>query len=162
MKSEKILAWPPLVLSQEQREFYFESGHCTWMWQVPRSTGQGLLPQSFCISAIRGGQMCESGYLLFEEFVSRDWLDRPWEVGCEFIERSRCLAVGAAVFAGVTRRPDDTRAAGALGAVRCGCLPATAGSQYSAWREDIQLAESGTRGLSDCPSRRWRQLRLNP
>jgi hypothetical protein len=27
MKSEQILALPPLVLSQEQREFYFENGY---------------------------------------------------------------------------------------------------------------------------------------
>ena len=56
MKSEQILARPPLVLSQEQREFYFESG-----------------------------------YLLLEGFVSRQWLDRLWEVSNEFIERSRGL-----------------------------------------------------------------------
>jgi hypothetical protein len=48
MKFEQILARPPLVLSQEQREFYFENGHCTW---------QGLLLQSYCIPAIHGGQM---------------------------------------------------------------------------------------------------------
>jgi len=30
--------------------------------QVPRSTWQGLLLQSFCIPAIHGGQMCESGH----------------------------------------------------------------------------------------------------
>jgi hypothetical protein len=32
--------------------------------QVPRSTWQGLLLQSFCIPAIHGGQMCESGRAL--------------------------------------------------------------------------------------------------
>ncbi len=73
MKSGQILAPPPRVLSQEQREYYFENGHCTWASQVPRSTGQGLLLQSFCISAIHGGQMCESGYPLLEGFVSREW-----------------------------------------------------------------------------------------
>ncbi len=56
MKSEQILARPPLVLSQEQREFYFENG-----------------------------------YLLSEDFVSREWLDRLWEVSNAFIERSREL-----------------------------------------------------------------------
>ncbi len=56
MKSEQILTGPPLVLSQEQREFYFENG-----------------------------------YLLLEEFVSREWMDRLWEVSNEFIERSRGL-----------------------------------------------------------------------
>ena len=54
MKSEHILARPPLVLSQEQRESYFENG-----------------------------------YLLLEGFVSREWLDRIWEVSNGFIERSR-------------------------------------------------------------------------
>ncbi len=56
MKSEQILTGPPLVLSQEKREFYFENG-----------------------------------YLLLEEFVSREWMDRLWEVSNEFIERSRRL-----------------------------------------------------------------------
>jgi hypothetical protein len=37
---------------------------------VPRSTWQGLLLQSFCISAIHGGQMCESG-LAGESFDAR-------------------------------------------------------------------------------------------
>ncbi len=56
MKSEQILARPPRALSQEQREFYFESG-----------------------------------YLLLEGFVSREWLDRLGEISNEFIERSREL-----------------------------------------------------------------------
>lgn len=57
MKAEQILARPPRVLSQEQREFYFENG-----------------------------------YLLLESFVSREWLDRIWEVSNTFIERSRGLS----------------------------------------------------------------------
>ena len=56
MKTEKILSRPPLVLSQEQREFYFENG-----------------------------------YLLLQEFVSRQWLERLREVSKAFIERSRGL-----------------------------------------------------------------------
>ncbi len=56
MKAEQILARPSLVLSQEQRECYFENG-----------------------------------YLLLREFVSREWLDRLWEVSNTFIERSRKL-----------------------------------------------------------------------
>jgi ectoine hydroxylase-related dioxygenase (phytanoyl-CoA dioxygenase family) len=56
MKFEQILARPPRVLSQEQREFYFENG-----------------------------------YLLLESFVSREWLDRIWEVSDTFVERSREL-----------------------------------------------------------------------
>ncbi len=64
MKSEKILSRPPLVLSQEQREFYFENG-----------------------------------YLLLVEFVSREWLDRLWEVSNAFIERSRGLTESNATLA---------------------------------------------------------------
>jgi ectoine hydroxylase len=56
MKSEQILARRPRVLSQEQREFYFENG-----------------------------------YLLLEGFVSREWLDRIWEISNTFVERSREL-----------------------------------------------------------------------
>lgn len=56
MKSERILARPPRVLSRKQREFYFENG-----------------------------------YLLLEGFVSREWLDRIWEVSNTFIDRSREL-----------------------------------------------------------------------
>ena len=54
MKTEQILARPPRVLSQAQREFYFENG-----------------------------------YLLLESFVSREWLDRIWEVSNTFVELSR-------------------------------------------------------------------------
>ena len=64
MKSEHILARPPLVLSQEQRESYFENG-----------------------------------YLLLEGFVSREWLDRIWEVSNGFIERSRELTRSDAILA---------------------------------------------------------------
>jgi hypothetical protein len=64
MKSEHILARPPLVLSQEQRESYFENG-----------------------------------YLLLEGFVSREWLDRIWEVSNGFIERSRELTRSDAMLA---------------------------------------------------------------
>jgi hypothetical protein len=56
MKFEQILARRPRVLSQEQREFYFENG-----------------------------------YLLLEGFVSREWLDRIWEISSTFVERSREL-----------------------------------------------------------------------
>lgn len=64
MKSEHILVRPPLVLSQEQRESYFENG-----------------------------------YLLLEGFVSREWLDRIWEVSNGFIERSRELTRSDAMLA---------------------------------------------------------------
>jgi len=64
MKAEQILARPPRVLSQEQREFYFENG-----------------------------------YLLLESFVSREWLDRIWEVSNTFIERSRGLSESDTVLA---------------------------------------------------------------
>jgi len=64
MKSEKILARPPRLLSQEQREFYFENG-----------------------------------YLLLEKYVSREWLDRLWEVSNSFIERSRELTESNAMLA---------------------------------------------------------------
>lgn len=64
MKSEQILARPPRVLSQAQREFYFENG-----------------------------------YLLLEEFVPRDWLDRLWEVSNAFIERSRGLTQSDSMLA---------------------------------------------------------------
>ena len=33
----------------------------------------------------------ENGYLLLEEYISREWLDRLWEVSNTFIERSRKL-----------------------------------------------------------------------
>lgn len=64
MKSEQILARPPRVLSQAQREFYFENG-----------------------------------YLLLEGLVSREWLDRLWEVSNKFIERSRELTQSNTVLA---------------------------------------------------------------
>ena len=64
MKPEQILARPPRVLSQEQREFFFENG-----------------------------------YLLLEGFVSREWLDRIWEVADQFIERSRALTESDAMLA---------------------------------------------------------------
>lgn len=64
MKSEDILARPPRVLSQEQREFFFENG-----------------------------------YLLLESFVSREWLDRIWQVSKAFIERSRALETSNSMLA---------------------------------------------------------------
>jgi ectoine hydroxylase len=64
MKPEQILARPPQILSQEQRQFYFENG-----------------------------------YLLLEEFVSREWLDRLWDISNEFVERSRQLTQSNAVLA---------------------------------------------------------------
>ena len=33
----------------------------------------------------------ENGYLLLESFVSREWLDRLWEISSTFIEKSRGL-----------------------------------------------------------------------
>ena len=56
MKTEDILAIEPLVLSQAQRESYFETG-----------------------------------YLLLESFVSRDWIERLRAAMGEFIEASRAL-----------------------------------------------------------------------
>jgi ectoine hydroxylase-related dioxygenase (phytanoyl-CoA dioxygenase family) len=41
----------------------------------------------------------ENGYLLLEEFVSRQWLDRLWEVSNTFIERSRELTESNAMLA---------------------------------------------------------------
>lgn len=64
MKSEQILAQPPRVLSQAQREFFFENG-----------------------------------YLLLEEFVSREWLDRILEVSDTFVERSRGLTESDSMLA---------------------------------------------------------------
>jgi ectoine hydroxylase len=64
MKAEDILARPPRVLSQQQRQFYFENG-----------------------------------YLLLESFVSREWLDRIWEVTNAFIDRSRALTTSNSTLA---------------------------------------------------------------
>lgn len=64
MKSEQILARPPRVLDQAQRESYLENG-----------------------------------YLLLEAFISREWLDRLWEVSNTFIERSRKLTESDAMLA---------------------------------------------------------------
>ena len=41
----------------------------------------------------------ENGYLLLEEFVSRQWLDRLWEVSNTFIEGSRQLTESNAMLA---------------------------------------------------------------
>jgi hypothetical protein len=73
MKAEQILARPPRVLSQEQREFYFENG-----------------------------------YLLLESFVSREWLDRIWDISNTFIERSRGLSESDAMLALDPRHSAET------------------------------------------------------
>ncbi len=63
MKPEEILSHEPKVLSQEQREFYFETG-----------------------------------YLVLENFVSQDWLDRLWATTDSFIEESRSRSTSDKVF----------------------------------------------------------------
>ncbi len=70
MKPEDILGHAPKVLSQEQREFYFENG-----------------------------------YLLLENFVGQDWLDRLWKVTNGFIEKSRAQSKSGGVF---DLEPDHT------------------------------------------------------
>lgn len=63
MKPEKILQHAPKVLSQEQREFYFENG-----------------------------------YLLLENFIDNEWLDRLWQVTDGFIEKSKSKTKSDKVF----------------------------------------------------------------
>ncbi|NQV58067.1 MAG: phytanoyl-CoA dioxygenase family protein [Alphaproteobacteria bacterium] len=72
MKPEDILSHAPKVLSQDQREFYFEHG-----------------------------------YLLLENFISQDWLDRLWQVTDRFIEKSRAQTKSGGVF---DLEPDHTAA----------------------------------------------------
>ena len=63
MKPEDILGQAPKVLTQEQREFYFENG-----------------------------------YLLLENFIGQDWLERLWGVTDRFIEKSRTQTKSGGVF----------------------------------------------------------------
>ncbi|MDE0943765.1 MAG: phytanoyl-CoA dioxygenase family protein [Alphaproteobacteria bacterium] len=63
MKPEDILSHPPKVLSQEQREAYFETG-----------------------------------YLVLEDFIDDDWLDRLWTVTNRFIDDSRSHTKSGKVF----------------------------------------------------------------
>jgi ectoine hydroxylase len=63
MKPEDILGHAPKVLSQDQREFYFEHG-----------------------------------YLVLENFINQDWLDRLWAVTNGFIEKSRERTKSGGVF----------------------------------------------------------------
>ncbi len=63
MKPDEILKHAPKVLTQAQREFYFENG-----------------------------------YLLLENFVGQDWLDRLWQVTDGFIEKSRRETKSGGIF----------------------------------------------------------------
>ena len=63
MKPEEILSHAPKVLSQEQREAYFETG-----------------------------------YLVLENFIGDDWLDRLWAVTNRFIDDSRSHTKSGKVF----------------------------------------------------------------
>ncbi|MDA1100036.1 MAG: phytanoyl-CoA dioxygenase family protein [Proteobacteria bacterium] len=70
MKPEDILKHAPIVLTQEQREFYFENG-----------------------------------YLLLENFIGHDWLDRLWTITDGYIEQSRAQSKSGGIF---DLEPDHT------------------------------------------------------
>ncbi len=70
MRTDDILARSPLVLTQNQREHYFERG-----------------------------------YLVLENFVSADWLDRLNKVTADFVDQSRALTVSNKNF---DLEPDHT------------------------------------------------------